>query len=246
MKPFLILQLRSEAEASDSEFNLFLEKGGLQGHEVRRVSLDKESLDSGISLDDYSGVIVGGGPGCVSDPPEKKTEMEAKIEREVMSLMPDIVGKDFPFLGCCYGIGILAHYLGTKVSKDQYSEDVGPVECTLTAAGADDPILDGMPGRFTAFVGHKEAVQDLPGGCAHLVESAPCPYQMIRHGSNVYASQFHPELDGPGIKLRIEIYRNSGYFDPDEVGPLKEKAMKAKVREPERILANFVNRYRAG
>jgi GMP synthase (glutamine-hydrolysing) len=67
-----------------------------------------------------------------------------------------------------------------------------------------------VPDSFTAFVGHKEAVQSLPAGCVHLVASAPCPFQMIRHGENVYATQFHPELDSNGLEVRINIYKNRG------------------------------------
>jgi len=107
MKPFLILQLRPEAEAADNEFAAICAKGGLGPDEVRRVRLDCEDLPDALNLGDYSGVIVGGGPGCVSDSPEEKTAIEAKIERDVLSLMPAITERDFPFMGCCYGIGVL-------------------------------------------------------------------------------------------------------------------------------------------
>jgi GMP synthase (glutamine-hydrolysing) len=42
MKPFLILQLRPEAEASDDEFRAILEKGGLAEERVHRVRLERE------------------------------------------------------------------------------------------------------------------------------------------------------------------------------------------------------------
>ena len=125
MKPFLILQLRPETEASDDEYAAFLAKGGLQAEDTVRVRLDCEDLPDTFDLTDYSGVIVGGGPGCVSDPPEKKSPVEARIEAAVLSLMPEITAQDFPFMGCCYGIGILTHHLGAEVSKKQYGEPVG-------------------------------------------------------------------------------------------------------------------------
>jgi GMP synthase (glutamine-hydrolysing) len=52
------------------------------------------------------------GPGCVSDAQDKKSPEENKIEQAVFSLMPEITRRDVPFLGCCYGIGVLAHHLG--------------------------------------------------------------------------------------------------------------------------------------
>ena len=196
--------------------------------------------------DVFSGVIVGGGPGCVSDAPEKKTEIEARIEHQVLGLMPDITERDIPFLGCCYGIGILGHHLGRVVSKDQYSEDVGTSDCTLTEDGRNDPLLAGLPEQFLAFVGHKEAVQRLPEGCTHLVSSPTCPYQMIRFGQNVYATQFHPEADSDGFEVRINIYKHRGYFPPEDADKLIEMCRAADVHAPEKVLRNFVDRYAAG
>lgn len=244
MKRFLVLQLRPETEVSDDEFRALLAKGGLREDEVKRIRLDREPLPAGLGLDAFSGVIVGGGPGCVSDPPEKKSEIDRRMEDDVLSLMPEITAKDVPFLGCCYGIGILAHYLGADVSKARYSEGVGAVTCGLTADGRRDPLLEGLPETFRAFVGHKEAVQELPRGCRHLLTSAPCPYQMIRHGRNVYATQFHPEADADVFELRIAFYKDRGYFPPEEADHLIEQCREEDVRVPERILANFVEAYR--
>ncbi len=203
MKPFLILQLRPETEASDDEFQAFLYKGGLRPVQVHRIRLNCEVIPQDLDLVKYSGVIVGGGPGCVSDPPEKKSAVEAKIEAAVMGMMPQICDQGIPFMGCCYGIGVLGAHLGGRVSKERYFEAVGTSQCAVTADGKKDALLDGLPAKFSAFVGHKEALQELPDGCVHLASSPSCPYQMIRFGDNVYATQFHPEADSAGFEVRI-------------------------------------------
>lgn len=244
MKPFLILQLRPEDEAADEEFSSFLAKGGLAPYEVHRIRLDQQDLPEGLDLATYAGVIVGGGPGCVSDAPKDKTPTEAKIEAEIMGIMPRITGADVPFMGCCYGLGILAHHLGGVVSKARYGEAIGGVDCTLSPEGADDPLFAGLPRTFRALVGHKEAVQHLPPGAVHLAAAESCPFQMIRYGQNVYATQFHPEADGQSFATRIRIYRNKGYFHPDEADALTERCLAEEITVPERILANFVARYR--
>jgi GMP synthase (glutamine-hydrolysing) len=243
VRPFLVLQLRPEPEASDDEFAAILARGGLSETETRRVRLERETLPDDLDLGDYSGVIVGGGPGCVSDAEAEKWPVEKRIEDAVMGLMPEIVTHDLPFLGCCYGIGILAHHLGAPVGKARYGEPVGAVTCTLTAGGAADPLLGGLPDSFRAFVGHKEAVQALPAGCIHLVASHPCPFQMIRHGRNVYATQFHPEADAAGFELRIRIYRDRGYFPPEDADRLIAMCRAETVDVPERILRRFVETY---
>jgi len=242
MKPFLILQLRPEEEASDDEFRALLAKSGLEESRTRRIRLEREELPE-IDLSSYAGIIVGGGPGCVSDPEHLKTPLEKHIEEEVMSLMPAITANDVPFLGCCYGIGILANHLGAKVSKERYSEAVSVVRARLTEAGETDPLLAGITGPFDAFVGHKEALQELPPGCVHLVAGQACPFQMIRYGKNVYATQFHPEADGDVFALRIRIYRDKGYFAPEDADRLAAAARLGNPAAGQTILRNFVARY---
>jgi GMP synthase (glutamine-hydrolysing) len=244
VKPFLVLQLRPEDEAAEEEFAAFLARGGLTEARVHRIRLDRMRLPE-LSLEDYAGVIVGGGPGCVSDPPEKKSPVEARIEADIFSLMPHVLDRDVPFLGCCYGLGILAHHMGGRVGKGLYSEPIGGVDCTVTEEGAKDPLLAGLPGRFRALVGHKEAVETLPEGVTHLVSSAPCPVQMVRTRRNVYATQFHPEANGNSFATRIRIYRDRGYFDPADAGRLTEQCLAETITVPERILAGFVARYGA-
>lgn len=243
MRRFLILQLRPETEASDGEFAAILDKGGIGAERTHRIRLDREPLPEDLDLADYAGVVVGGGPGCVSDDPATKPADEARIEAAILSLMPEITSRDIPFMGCCYGISILAHHLGAEVSKRRWGEPVGPVTVRRTRDGAGDPLLADLPDAFPALVGHKEATQALPPGCVHLLASDPCPFQMIRHGRNVYATQFHPEADGQVFADRIRIYRDRGYFAPEEAGVLTRQALAAEVTETPRILARFFERY---
>lgn len=246
MKPFLILQLRPETAASDNEFEAILEKSGLSASDVVRVRLDQEAIPADLRLHDYAGVIVGGGPGCVSDPADEKSEAEQRIETSILGLMPAITAEDFPFMGCCYGIGILAHHLGAKVSKERYGEPVGAVDCVVTEEGKSDPLTSALPDKFLAFVGHKEAVQEQPTGCATLLRSEPCPFQMIRYKRNVYATQFHPEADSQGFEVRINIYKDKGYFPPEEAQALIDMCHRQHVHVPAAILRGFVDRYRGG
>ncbi|WP_170758628.1 glutamine amidotransferase [Ruegeria lacuscaerulensis] len=243
MKRFLILQLRPETEASDAEYASILNKTGLSPEQAHRIRLDCEDLPDGLDVTDYAGVIVGGGPGCVSDDPATKSAMDARIEKTIMGLMPQITAQDHPFMGCCYGLGILAAHLGGDVSKKQYGEPVGPSTCHLTEDGARDPLTAGLENTFDAFVGHKEAVQSLPDGCVHLLASDPCPFQMIRWGQNVYATQFHPEADAKDFEQRINIYKDFGYFPPDDAQRLIDICHAADVTQPGEILRRFAQRY---
>ncbi len=246
MKPFLILQLRPETDASNSEFEAILNKGGLTKKDVHRIRLDENPNIDGLKLSDYSGIIVGGGPGCVSDNESKKHPLEKAIENAIMGMMGEICLRDFPFLGCCYGMGILGHFLGGVVNKENHSEEVGATDCALTDAGKDDDLLKGVGNNFRAFVGHKEAVQTMPKHCTNLVTATTCPVQMIKYKSNIYATQFHPEADCAEFELRINIYKNHGYFDPNDAEKLIAMVRAENIDMPEKILRNFVEKYRRG
>lgn len=243
MKPFLILQLRPEKVVSDDEYAAILAKSGLRAENTHRICLDHEDLPADLDLSAYSGVIVGGGPGCVSDPPELKTPTEAKIEDAILSLMPEITSRDVPFMGCCYGIGVLGHHLGVEVSKRHYSEAVGAVPCTKTEAGQADPVLKDLPETITAIVGHKEALQTLPEGAVHLMAGEVCPFQMIRVGQNIYATQFHPEADPDGLAVRVRAYKDKGYFPPEEADALIARNADVDTSGAAQILRNFVQHY---
>jgi GMP synthase (glutamine-hydrolysing) len=168
--------------------------------------------------------------------------VQVRVEAELEGLIGDVLKLDVPFLGACYGISTLGRYLGGVVDTT-YAEPVGAVPVTLTPDGAADPLLAGVPEEFEAFVGHKEALRDVPPGAVQLAGSAGCPVQMFRVGDHQYATQFHPELDVPGIVERIHAYRHAGYFHPDEVDALIARVKATDVVWPARVLANFTARY---
>ena len=114
---------------------------------------------------------------------------------------------------------------------------------TRTAAGAADPLLAELPDTFAAFVGHKEAITVLPSSATLLVRGETCPVQMFRVGQNVYATQFHPELDVEGISTRIRAYAGHGYFAPGELDLTLDAVRRLPVTHTGTILAAFTRRY---
>ena len=241
MRPFLLLSSRAEDEAADDEYAAFLRCTGLAPEQLHRHRMEAAPLPA-LDLDRYSGVLLGGGPFNSSDAPETKSAVQRRVEQELGALLDEIVDRDFPFFGACYGVGTLGVHQGGMVDRT-FGEPISPVQITLTDAGAADPVLAGMPAEFTAFVGHKEACRVLPSSAVLLATSQTCPVQMFRVKSNVYATQFHPELDVPGVVTRIRVYQHAGYFPPAEMDELIVSVTPAVVTEPGRMLANFVARY---
>jgi GMP synthase (glutamine-hydrolysing) len=241
VKPFLLLAIRAEEAAADNEYDSFLALSGLGEGELRRIRLEQRALGE-VDLREWSGIVVGGSPFNYSDPAELKTPVQHRVEEDLDGLLGRVVSADFPFLGACYGIGALGRRLGAPVDR-QYGEPVGAVEITLTPFGRQDPLLSTLPAAFNAFTGHKEAISCLPGQAVLLASSAGCPVQAFRVGANVYATQFHPELDVAGLRTRTEVYKHAGYFDPDQADEIMAQAARSDVRWPPAILRGFVARY---
>ena len=241
MLPFLLLATRAQDVAADGEYEAVLRYGGLQPDELHRVRLERDPMPP-IDLDRYSGIIVGGGPFNSSDPESSKSVTQRRVEKEFAALLDQVVERDFPFLGACYGVGTLGVHQGAIIDRT-YGEPVGPATVELTPEGVADPLLAGLPPTFDALVGHKEAVRALPPHAVLLATSATSPVQMFRIRDNLYATQFHPELDVPGVRQRIEVYRDHGYFAPDEYEEVLERASSREIVHPHRILRAFVERY---
>ena len=241
MKPFLFLGTRAEDLAADGEYDAVLRFSGLEERDLRRIRLEQQELGR-IDLDDWSGIVLGGGPFNVSDPEDTKSPAQQRAEVELRDLSTRAVAADAPFFGACYGVGVLGTLRGGVVDRT-YGEPISARAITLTDAGREDPLLGSMPAIFEAFLGHKEAVTTLPRGAVLLASSADCPVHAFRIGRNVYATQFHPELDVDGLCLRIDTYRGYGYFEPHEADGLVAMARSSQVQHPPRLLARFVELY---
>lgn len=241
MRPFLFLGTRAEDLVAEQEYNAMLAGTGLRPDELVRVRLEAGPLGD-IDLDDWSGVILGGGPFNVSDPEDLKSSVQRRVEAELHDLAERVVVTDTPFLGACYGIGVLGTRAGGVVDRT-YGEAIGALPVRLSADGLADPLFGELPEVFNAYLGHKEAVSQLPEGGVLLAATDTCPVHAFRLGRNVYATQFHPELDAAALCDRVDAYSAHGYYEPHERESLKTAAREAQVTEPVRLLARFVELY---
>jgi GMP synthase (glutamine-hydrolysing) len=239
--PFLLLSIRAEDAAADDEYRAMMRFGRLDQRGLRRIRLTHEQLGR-IDLAEWSGIILGGGPYNVSDAADAKSETQRRVESELLPLIGRIVDRDFPFLGCCYGVGTLGSVVGATVDRI-YTEPVGALTVTLTEHGRRDPLFADLPDVFDAYGGHKEGASALQSDLVCLAYSADCPVQAFRVGNHVYATQFHPELDADGICTRIDVYKDFGYFAPETAESLKSAARQRSIEHPPSILRRFTERY---
>ena len=240
-KPFLLLSVRPEDVAADDEYAAMLRATGLPERALRRFRVERAPLGV-VDLDAWSGIVLGGGPFQSSDPEPTKSPVQLRVEADLAALLDLVVATDFPFFGACYGIGVLGTHEGAVVDRT-YGEPVGGVEVTLTAEGRADPVFGVAPPTFGAWVGHKEAICTLPAHAVTLATSPATPVQAFRVRTNVYATQFHPELDLDGLTTRVLTYRHAGYFPPDEADAVLAAARATGIGAAPDFLRAFVTRH---
>lgn len=225
VKPFLLLSTREEHDAARGEWEAVVRHAGLSNHEVVQYRLESAPLPR-IDLNTYAGVFIGGGPFNASDP--VKSDVQLRAEADIARVLGTCARDDIPVLGLCYGVGTVIQSFGGVVDR-RYGEDVGLVRITLTDEARTDPLFAGLDPQLDVFVGHKEACSKLPPGAVLLATGQSCPVQAFKVAPTIYATQFHPELDSPGMAARIRIYRDAGYFAPDQVETLVAMTEAAQV-----------------
>lgn len=235
VKPFLLLSTRAEDAAAHAEHLSFARAAGLAPAMLHQVRLERERPRA-LDLARFGGVIVGGGPFNASDP--DKSAVQRDVEAWFDDHLAEVLDTEFPFFGACYGVGLLGTVGRGRVTR-KYGEEAAVVEVSVTPEGSRDPVLRGLPGRFHAMVGHKEAIEELPAGATVLAAGDHCPVQMFRLGPNAYATQFHPELDADAFEQRLRIYADQGYYRPGGNDRAVADARRYDVARSATMLRNF-------
>lgn len=227
---------RPNQRVAASEREAFLRFTSLADDELEWVRLESQPLGK-VDFANLQGIIMCGSSDDVSAPQKSVTTL--KNEAALRDLLRHVLERDFPFLGVCYGLGLLVDELGGRVGYDIH-EDIQASRLKVTTEGSADPLLSGLPSEFRAYVGHHESVLKTPPEAVTLVRGEVAPCQMVRVGQNVYATQFHPELDLAGILLRIELFADSGYFPPADRYLVEQRVKDHDVSAAHQILRNFV------
>ena len=142
------------------------------------------------------GVILSGGPASVYEP-------------GAPSVDPRVVSGEFPVLGICYGMQLMAHVLGGDVVAEGRRE-YGPA--TLDIADRTG-IFEGLASSERAWVSHGDTVRRPPPSFVTLARTSSVPVAAMSDGGRRWAVQFHPEVahtpHGAEI-LRNFLYRVCG------------------------------------
>lgn len=156
------------------------------------------SVKDGVFPDDlaaFDGIIVTGSPASVHDG-------EPWIDR-LLETLREIVGRNIPLFGACFGHQAIALALGGKVERNPGGWVFG-----LARADVVDPApwMEPLGRELAQYGAHIEQVTKLPEGARVLIGSAACPAGGFAIGERVYTTQNHPEMTPGFIAALVEEY----------------------------------------
>ncbi|MGH2964166.1 MAG: type 1 glutamine amidotransferase [Solirubrobacterales bacterium] len=140
------------------------------------------------------------------------------------ALLAELLDQGVPLLGVCLGAQLLVEAAGAPPRRSKEPE-IGWHDVTVTAEGADDPLLAPLAPGFEAFEWHSYEF-GLPPGATPLARSAAC-LQACRLGEAAWAIQFHAEVTAKDAEAWIDDYRSDE--DAVRIG-LDPDALRAETR----------------
>lgn len=232
----LLLQARTDEDpARNEEHQSFAHKTGLAAERIVQHNL----LDGPPSIRAtraFDALMMGGsGDFFVSKRNLPKLD-------DTLDYLGEITDLGHPTFASCFGFQCLVEAHGGAIIHDPDHMELGTYPLGLTEDGRADPLLGILPTTFSAQMGRKDRADSLPEGFRHLAASDAAPYQAIRlRDEPVWATQFHPELDGVTNKARYLRYVEgySGHLGEAE----RERILERFTESPEtdRLLPRFLD-----
>lgn len=208
------------------------------GLRIRYVNFGRHP-DAQPSLEGYRGLVVLGGPMNVDQLHE-----HPHIETE-MRLIGEAIERKMPVLGICLGAQLIAKTLGAKVYPNREKE-IGWYDLSVTNAGHHDRLFRHFHKTERIFQWHGDTF-DIPRGALRLARADTCQNQAFRYHDNVYALQFHLEVDEPLIErwLRVPQHRREieelrGKIDPEKIREETPRRIERLKTLSDRTFAEFV------
>ncbi len=130
------------------------------------------------TLREYKGIIFTGGPNSVY------LDTSPKCSPEVFEL-------GIPVLGICYGAQLMAHMLGGEVKSADVRE-YGNCEVKFSKG----TVLSSEIGQSVSWMSHTDYIAKVPNGFEVSAVTDNCPTAAMENSAkNLYAVQFHPEVE---------------------------------------------------
>lgn len=144
------------------------------------------------ALKNAAGIILSGSP--------------ASVVKNPVPVNKALLGIRLPILGICYGLQLLAHEQGGRVTP-RTSSEYGPATLRIKVHHL---LLTGFPQRSQVWMSHGDSVTKLPKRFQALAATASLQYAAVAHRTKpIYGIQFHPEVHH--TTYGRELYRNFAF-----------------------------------
>ncbi|MFV9473542.1 glutamine amidotransferase [Advenella sp. RU8] len=147
-----------------------------------------------------------------------------------------VIGKNRPLLGVCYGHQLMAHAMGGVVDYRPDGPEIGCKPIILNTAGQSDPLFAQFPPQFQAHLTHEQSVFKVPADAVVLGSSEHDPHQIIRYAEKAFSVQFHPEFMQD--LMRHIIAGKNKLFSPEQKASLLESVVDTALSR--KIFQQFV------
>lgn len=157
----------------------------------------------------------------------------------VSAWLRELVSREVPVLGICFGHQLLAHALGGRVSTNPNGREMGSTQLTLLG---DDELFAAGSSSWVNNT-HVDSVVELPPGARVLGRTALEPHAAVRFGPSAWGVQFHPELDADVLRDYFEARRSTLLAEGFDI----EASERALVDAPDaaRLIGRFLELARA-
>lgn len=165
------------------------------------------------------GIVFSGGPYSIY------SKSAPKIDKQIFDC-------DIPILGVCYGMQLIAHSFGAKVSKGKVGEYGHSNICLQKNESA---LFRDTPQKFAALLSHADEVNKCPKSFCVLARSSPNQViAAIAHSSKpIFGVQFHPEAtQNPEGKKILDnfLFHVCGCKKTWKIGKFLERSL-AEIRQ---------------
>jgi len=163
---------------------------------VRELNVYCEIVSHDVTWDSLRhlnprGIILSGGPASV-------------YEADAPMAPNWVFEKGLPILGICYGMQLMVHQLGGRVSpsvKKEYGHSV------LIQNGQSEDLFTNIPDSIPVWMSHGDRIETCPPGFETLAFTENSPIAALGNNKGMIGIQFHPEVaHTPNGKLILDNF----------------------------------------
>ncbi len=231
----LLLQIRDDQKVRDEEHQSFARYSNLNPEQIHVHNVfDKPNFQPDI-VDGFDALYVGGASEANVLLPNKYIFVEDCLE-----LIRYAADRNVPTFASCFGFQLAILAFGGTILSRETDYEMGSIPITLTNLANVDKVYKGIKSGFSALSIHRQYAVELPSKLDLLAYTANCLHSFKVRDKDMWAFQFHPEVDRATVFERLEIYKEK-YTENEQHF---QSVLDSLVETPEshQLMANFVDR----